>query len=70
MTPNTYVPAMSKMEHLDRNNYKRWSERKLFYFIQIEVAYVLFMNPSSTEFARIARVGSAEIEITDGCKHH
>jgi len=31
------MPDMNKIEHLEGNNYKRWSERILFYFAQIEL---------------------------------
>lgn len=42
MATKTFVLDMSKLEPLDGKNYKRWSQRILFYLDQIEVDYVLF----------------------------
>ncbi|XP_074318317.1 uncharacterized protein LOC141655122 [Silene latifolia] len=47
--PHKIVPSLSKMELLDGKNYRRWSEKILFYFLQYEIEYVLFQEPQSTE---------------------
>jgi len=60
---------MSIMEHLDGNNYERCTERMLFCSTYIEVVYMLFMNPSSAEFARAAKVNDlTEIKIINPSK--
>ena len=33
---------MPKLESLDGNNYKRWSQKLLMFFEQLEIDYVLF----------------------------
>ncbi|KAK9672483.1 hypothetical protein RND81_12G103500 [Saponaria officinalis] len=43
------VPDLSKMELLNRKNYRRWFEKILFYFQQYEINYVLFQEPQYTE---------------------
>ncbi|XP_075096171.1 uncharacterized protein LOC142174282 [Nicotiana tabacum] len=42
ITLNKILPDLSKLEPLDRNNYKRWFQKFLIFFEQIEVDYVLF----------------------------
>ncbi|KAK4737007.1 hypothetical protein R3W88_000704 [Solanum pinnatisectum] len=37
---------LSKLEPLDGNNFKRWSQKLLIFFEQLEVDYVLFNEPS------------------------
>ncbi|XP_074299326.1 uncharacterized protein LOC141630397 [Silene latifolia] len=43
------VPGLCKMELLDGKNYRRWSEKILFYFSQYEIDYVLFQESQSTQ---------------------
>ncbi|KAL0382992.1 UNVERIFIED_CONTAM: hypothetical protein Scaly_0586500 [Sesamum calycinum] len=38
-------PDFSKMEPLDGTNFKHWSQKLLIYFEQLEVDYVLFIDP-------------------------
>ena len=59
MAPNAYV---------DENNHRTWNERMLFYFTQIEVAYLFFTNPTFVESARIAKVDYAKTEFINGSK--
>ncbi|GAA0152025.1 hypothetical protein LIER_10612 [Lithospermum erythrorhizon] len=42
---NSSRPDRSKLEPLDGNNYKRWSQKVLIFFKQIEIDYVLFNDP-------------------------
>jgi len=37
---------LSKIEPLDGNNFKLWSQKLLIFFEQLEVDYVLFKEPS------------------------
>jgi len=37
---------LSKLEPLDGNNFKRWSQKLLIFFEQLEANYVLFKEPS------------------------
>ncbi|KAL9244119.1 hypothetical protein vseg_017927 [Gypsophila vaccaria] len=39
------IPDLSKLEPLDGNNYKRWSQKLLMFFEQLEVDYVMFNDP-------------------------
>ncbi|KAK9733344.1 hypothetical protein RND81_04G061500 [Saponaria officinalis] len=39
------IPDLSKLEPLDDNNYKRWSQKLLMFFEQLEVDYVMFKDP-------------------------
>ncbi|KAK4393567.1 hypothetical protein Sango_1827500 [Sesamum angolense] len=39
------LPDLSKMEPLDGTNFKRWSQKLLIFFKQLEVDYVLFTDP-------------------------
>ncbi|KAK9668837.1 hypothetical protein RND81_13G090100 [Saponaria officinalis] len=39
------LPDLTKLEQLDGNNYKRWSQKLLMYFEQLEIDYVLFSDP-------------------------
>ncbi|KAL0448658.1 UNVERIFIED_CONTAM: hypothetical protein Slati_1422200 [Sesamum latifolium] len=39
---------LSKLEPLDGTNYKRWSQKLLIFFEQLDVDYVLFQNPPET----------------------
>ncbi|KAL0350118.1 UNVERIFIED_CONTAM: hypothetical protein Sradi_4161000 [Sesamum radiatum] len=39
------LPDLSKMEPLDGTNFKRWSQKLLIFFEQLEVDYVLFTDP-------------------------
>ncbi|XP_074293228.1 uncharacterized protein LOC141620194 [Silene latifolia] len=41
------IPDLSKLEPLDGQNYKRWSEKLLMFFEQLEIDYVLFSDPPS-----------------------
>ncbi|XP_019230055.1 PREDICTED: uncharacterized protein LOC109211017 [Nicotiana attenuata] len=42
---NKTLPDLSKLEPLDGSNYKRWSQKLLIFFEQLEVHYVLFNDP-------------------------
>ncbi|KAL0337607.1 UNVERIFIED_CONTAM: hypothetical protein Scaly_2035800 [Sesamum calycinum] len=42
------LPNLSKLEPLDRTNNKRWSQKLLIFFEQLDVDYVLFQNPPET----------------------
>ncbi|KAK9683745.1 hypothetical protein RND81_10G161700 [Saponaria officinalis] len=39
------IPDLSKLEPLDSNNYKSWSQKLLMFFEQLEIDYVLFKDP-------------------------
>ncbi|KAL0303112.1 UNVERIFIED_CONTAM: hypothetical protein Sradi_6179300 [Sesamum radiatum] len=39
------LPDFSKLEQLDGTNFKRWSQKLLIFFEQLEVDYVLFTDP-------------------------
>jgi len=43
---NNFFSDLSKLEPLDGNNFKRWSQKLLIFFEQLEVDYVLFNEPS------------------------
>ncbi|KAL0458245.1 UNVERIFIED_CONTAM: hypothetical protein Slati_0451700 [Sesamum latifolium] len=49
---------LSKLEPLDGTNYKRWSQKLLIFFEQLDVDYVLFTSPpehkASTETSTVA----------------
>lgn len=60
-THSLYVLDMSKMEHLDGNNYKRWFEHMLFCFMQIELIYVLLMKPKFGKFAKFFEFESTDV---------
>ncbi|XP_074266288.1 uncharacterized protein LOC141588760 [Silene latifolia] len=47
--PHKIVHDLSKIKILDGKNYRRWSEKILFYFSQYKIDYVLFQEPQSTE---------------------
>lgn len=38
------LPNLSKLEPLDDTNYRRWSQKLLIFFKQLEVHYVLFID--------------------------
>ncbi|KAH6793866.1 hypothetical protein C2S52_004343 [Perilla frutescens var. hirtella] len=44
--PRVYCQTYRKLEPLDGANYKRWSQKLLIFFEQLEVDYVLFSDPS------------------------
>ena len=47
-TSNKILPDLSKLEPLDGTNYRRWSQKLLIFFEQLEVDYVLTTDlPSS-----------------------
>ncbi|KAL0461374.1 UNVERIFIED_CONTAM: hypothetical protein Slati_0025000 [Sesamum latifolium] len=39
------LPDLSKLEPLDGTNFKRWSQKLLIFFEQLEVDYVMFTDP-------------------------
>ncbi|KAK9732793.1 hypothetical protein RND81_04G022700 [Saponaria officinalis] len=39
------LPNLTKLEQLDGNNYKRWSQKLMIFFEQLEIDYVLFSDP-------------------------
>ncbi|KAL0317130.1 UNVERIFIED_CONTAM: hypothetical protein Sangu_2127300, partial [Sesamum angustifolium] len=44
MSISKALPDLSKLEPLDGTNYKRWSQKLLIFFEQLDVDYVLFMT--------------------------
>ncbi|KAL0437603.1 UNVERIFIED_CONTAM: hypothetical protein Sradi_0468200 [Sesamum radiatum] len=52
------LPDLSKLEFLDGTNYKRWSQKLIIFFEQVDVDYVLFTTPpepgASTETSTVA----------------
>ena len=44
---NKALPDLSKLEPLDGTNYRRWSQKLLILFEQLEVNYVLFQDVPS-----------------------
>ncbi|KAL0404059.1 UNVERIFIED_CONTAM: Retrovirus-related Pol polyprotein from transposon TNT 1-94 [Sesamum radiatum] len=48
MSVSVTRPDISKLEPLDGTNFKRWSQKLLIYFEQLDVDYVLFQNPPET----------------------
>jgi len=44
LTVNKALPDLSKLEPLDRTNYRCWSQKLLAFFKQIEVDYMLFSD--------------------------
>ncbi|KAK4406282.1 hypothetical protein Sango_0634700 [Sesamum angolense] len=57
---------LSKMEPLDRTNYKRWSQKLLIFFKQLDVDYVVIQNPPETT-ADTTTIGTTKSE--DEAKH-
>ncbi|KAL0325029.1 UNVERIFIED_CONTAM: hypothetical protein Sradi_5072200 [Sesamum radiatum] len=45
MSISKALPDLSKLEPLDGTNYKRWSQKLLIFFKQLDVDYVLFTTP-------------------------
>ncbi|KAL0373138.1 UNVERIFIED_CONTAM: hypothetical protein Scaly_0995400 [Sesamum calycinum] len=45
MSISKALPDLSKLEPLDGTNYKRWSQKLLIFFEQLDVDYVLFSTP-------------------------
>lgn len=43
---NKFFSDLSKLEPLDGSNFKRWSQKLLIFFEQLEVDYILFNEPS------------------------
>ncbi|XP_074305001.1 uncharacterized protein LOC141639923 [Silene latifolia] len=39
------LPDLTKLEKQDGHNYKRWSQKLLMFFEQLEIDYVLFCDP-------------------------
>ncbi|KAL0303170.1 UNVERIFIED_CONTAM: Retrovirus-related Pol polyprotein from transposon TNT 1-94 [Sesamum radiatum] len=60
------LPDLSKLEPLDGANFKRWSQKFLIFFEQLDVDYVLFTdppeNPQSTSDASTAIVTTTQTE--------
>ncbi|XP_075074780.1 uncharacterized protein LOC142162334 [Nicotiana tabacum] len=52
-TLNKTLPDLSKLEPVDGNNYKRWSQKLVILFEQLEVDYVLFNDPPTDTVANI-----------------
>ncbi|XP_074283883.1 uncharacterized protein LOC141608426 [Silene latifolia] len=55
------APDLSKVEPLDGQNYKRWSQ-KCDVFEQYEIDYVLFFRPSS--FIFVTEIAASSVETT------
>nr|XP_033508327.1 uncharacterized protein LOC117273298 [Nicotiana tomentosiformis] len=62
-TLNKTLCDMSKLEPLDGNNYKRWSQKLLIFFEQFVVDYVLFTKPPANVVADSSNV--ATIVVAD-----
>ncbi|XP_070028788.1 uncharacterized protein [Nicotiana sylvestris] len=62
-TLNKTLPDLSKLEPLDGNNYKRWSQKLLIFFEQLEVDYILFNDPPADIVADNSN--SANIVVAD-----
>ncbi|XP_019239111.1 PREDICTED: uncharacterized protein LOC109219134 [Nicotiana attenuata] len=62
-TLNKTLPDLSKLEPLDGNNYKRWSQKLLIFFEQLEVDYVLFNDPPADIVANSSN--AANIAVAD-----
>ncbi|XP_070020996.1 uncharacterized protein [Nicotiana sylvestris] len=73
-TLNKTLPELSKLEPLDGNNYKRWSEKLLIFFEQLEVDYVLFNEPpadvvsNTTDVANSSNITATVIADDDAKK--
>ncbi|KAL0401677.1 UNVERIFIED_CONTAM: Retrovirus-related Pol polyprotein from transposon TNT 1-94 [Sesamum latifolium] len=63
------LPDLSKLEPLDGTNFKRWSQKLLIFFEQLDVDYILFTdppeNPQSTSDTSTAIVTATQTEQTD-----
>ncbi|KAK9675815.1 hypothetical protein RND81_11G033200 [Saponaria officinalis] len=42
------LPDLTKLEQLNGNNFKRWSQKLLMFFEQLEIDYVLFSDPPAS----------------------
>ncbi|XP_074306309.1 uncharacterized protein LOC141641552 [Silene latifolia] len=54
------VCDLSKVEPLDGQNYKRWSQKLLMFFEQFEIDYVLFSYPP----AAVTKIAASSVETT------
>ncbi|XP_074313757.1 uncharacterized protein LOC141648952 [Silene latifolia] len=54
------LPDLSKLEPLDGQNYKRWSQKLLMFFEQLENDYVLFSDPP----APVTEPAATSVETT------
>ncbi|KAA0039125.1 ty1-copia retrotransposon protein [Cucumis melo var. makuwa] len=48
-TSKKILPDLSKLEPLDGKNYRRWSQKLLIFFEQLDVDYVLTTDLSSSD---------------------
>ncbi|PWA56669.1 hypothetical protein CTI12_AA416470 [Artemisia annua] len=60
---------LSKLEPLDGTNYKRWSQKLLIFFEQLEIDYVLSQdapqNETTADITIVPLIGSTRIEIDE-----
>ena len=60
---------LSKLEPLDGTNYKRWSQKLLIFFEQLEIDYVLSQdapqNETTADISIIPLIGSSRYEIDE-----
>nr|XP_009796253.1 PREDICTED: uncharacterized protein LOC104242843 [Nicotiana sylvestris] len=66
-TLNKTLPDLSKLEPLDGNNYKRWSQKLLIFVEQLEVNYVLFNDPPADIVANSSNAANT-ITVDDATK--
>jgi len=52
------LPDLSKLDPLNGTNYKRWSQKLLMFFEQLDIDYVLFNDPHIT-------ITLSGVEVTD-----
>ncbi|XP_070007571.1 uncharacterized protein LOC142165387 [Nicotiana tabacum] len=67
-TLNKIFPDLSKLEPLDGNNYKRWSQKLLIFFEQLEVDYVLFNKPPANVVADSSNANTIVVDDDDDAK--
>ncbi|XP_075081971.1 uncharacterized protein LOC142166476 [Nicotiana tabacum] len=60
-TMNKTLPDLSKLEPLDGNNYKHWSQKLLIFFEQLEVDYILFNEPPDDVLADSSNVATTVV---------
>ncbi|XP_074318750.1 uncharacterized protein LOC141655575 [Silene latifolia] len=54
------APDLSKVEPLDGQNYKRWSQKLLMFFEQFEIDYILFSDPPTP----VTEIAASSVETT------
>ncbi|KAJ1389134.1 gag-polypeptide of LTR copia-type [Sesbania bispinosa] len=64
------LPDISRLEPLDGTNYKRWSQRLLIFFEQLEVDYVLFKESPIIPSEGYAQVIEIEMKKFENHEKH